>query len=49
MQFCVSNASQSLGSLDDIVDACKFPRNFGHVMLVENVNGPTVDNQLKEK
>ena len=41
------DAGEGLGGLDDVVDPGQLPGNLGHLVLVENVDGSTVDDQLK--
>jgi hypothetical protein len=47
MQFGIGDAGEGLGGLDDVVDPGQLPGNLGHLVLVENVDGSTVDDQLK--
>ena len=48
MQFSVGHAGQSLGGFHDVVDPGQLPGDLGHLVLVEHVDGATVDNQLKD-
>ena len=42
MQFSVVQIVESVGSFDDVVDARKFPRDFGHIVLIKHVDGTPV-------
>jgi|FrelakmetLWP11LW_1041352.scaffolds.fasta_scaffold267089_1 hypothetical protein len=46
MQFGVGDVGECLGGFDDVVDAGEVPRNLRDVVLVENVDRATVDNDL---